>query len=236
MRELDPTPVVFIALHGPFGEDGTVQALCESADAGLHRRRRGGIGGRHGQGHLQAPHGKVWACPWCRGSSSSAAEWQADPHAVQRRIEEFASAQADPRVVVKPTRLGSSVGISIVHKPDDAEYTGGAISASAALRRRGHRRGVPGPRARARDERAGQLRCGPGELRPGRDLSRPRVLRLHRQVQRWRIANDRSRPRSTTRPARADPRHRPRCVPGDRQPRASRESTSCSTKIGRRSI
>jgi D-alanine-D-alanine ligase len=24
-------PVVFIALHGPFGEDGTVQALCEAA-------------------------------------------------------------------------------------------------------------------------------------------------------------------------------------------------------------
>ena len=27
----DPAPVVFIALHGPFGEDGTVQALLEAA-------------------------------------------------------------------------------------------------------------------------------------------------------------------------------------------------------------
>ena len=26
-----PQPVVFLALHGPFGEDGTVQALCEAA-------------------------------------------------------------------------------------------------------------------------------------------------------------------------------------------------------------
>ena len=26
-----PRPIVFIALHGPFGEDGTVQALCEAA-------------------------------------------------------------------------------------------------------------------------------------------------------------------------------------------------------------
>ncbi len=26
-----PAPVVFIALHGPFGEDGVVQALCEAA-------------------------------------------------------------------------------------------------------------------------------------------------------------------------------------------------------------
>jgi D-alanine-D-alanine ligase-like ATP-grasp enzyme len=27
----DPQPVVFIALHGPFGEDGTVQAMLEAA-------------------------------------------------------------------------------------------------------------------------------------------------------------------------------------------------------------
>ena len=27
----DPRPIVFLALHGPFGEDGTVQALCEAA-------------------------------------------------------------------------------------------------------------------------------------------------------------------------------------------------------------
>ena len=27
----DPAPVVFIALHGPFGEDGTVQAMLEAA-------------------------------------------------------------------------------------------------------------------------------------------------------------------------------------------------------------
>ncbi|TAL10542.1 MAG: hypothetical protein EPO00_04445, partial [Chloroflexota bacterium] len=27
-----PAPIVFIALHGPFGEDGTVQALLEAAD------------------------------------------------------------------------------------------------------------------------------------------------------------------------------------------------------------
>ena len=30
-RRGDPAPVVFLALHGPFGEDGTVQALCEAA-------------------------------------------------------------------------------------------------------------------------------------------------------------------------------------------------------------
>ena len=31
LTEADPAPVVFIALHGPFGEDGTVQALLEAA-------------------------------------------------------------------------------------------------------------------------------------------------------------------------------------------------------------
>ena len=30
-RRRDPQPLVFIALHGPFGEDGTVQALLEAA-------------------------------------------------------------------------------------------------------------------------------------------------------------------------------------------------------------
>ena len=35
----DPQPVVFIALHGPFGEDGTVQALLEAAGLRLHRAR-----------------------------------------------------------------------------------------------------------------------------------------------------------------------------------------------------
>src|SRR5207237_3545690 len=31
LAALDPPPVVFVALHGPFGEDETVQALLETA-------------------------------------------------------------------------------------------------------------------------------------------------------------------------------------------------------------
>ena len=63
--------------------------------------------------------------PWLE---LTAAEWQWDPAAAQQRVADFAAELADPRVVVKPTRLGSSVGISIVHKPADPEYTGGAIT------------------------------------------------------------------------------------------------------------
>jgi D-alanine-D-alanine ligase len=127
MREMDPPPVVFIALHGPFGEDGTVQALCESAalvytgagvaasavgmDKALFKRLCRG---------LEMP-----VVPW---TEVSAGEWHADPAGAQRRVSEFAHSLADPRVIVKPTRLGSSVGISIVHKPADPEYLGGAIT------------------------------------------------------------------------------------------------------------
>lgn len=123
----DPTPVVFIALHGPFGEDGTVQALCESAglaytgagvaasaigmDKVLFKRLTGALG--------------MPVVPWVE---LSAAEWRSDPAGVQRRVTDFAASQRDPRVVVKPTRLGSSVGISIVHKPADPEYLGGAVT------------------------------------------------------------------------------------------------------------
>ncbi len=125
--EQQPTPVVFIALHGPFGEDGTVQALCEAAgltytgagvaasaigmDKVIFKRMASGLG--------------MPVVPWI---DIHGAEWSADPAAAQARIAEFASSLADERLVVKPTRLGSSVGISIVHKPHDAEYTGGAIT------------------------------------------------------------------------------------------------------------
>ena len=127
LHDTKPVPLVFIALHGPFGEDGTVQALCESAgltytgagvaasaigmDKVIFKRLTKGLG--------------MPVVPWIE---LSAAEWQADPAAAQERITEFAASMPDARVVVKPTRLGSSVGISIVHKPGDAEYTGGAIT------------------------------------------------------------------------------------------------------------
>jgi len=123
----EPNPVVFIALHGPFGEDGTVQALCESAglvytgagvaasaigmDKVIFKRLTGALG--------------MPVVPWVE---LSAAEWRTDPAGVQRRVADFAASQPDPRVVVKPTRLGSSVGISIVHKPADPEYLGGALA------------------------------------------------------------------------------------------------------------
>jgi D-alanine-D-alanine ligase-like ATP-grasp enzyme len=56
-----------------------------------------------------------------------AGEWSADPHEVQAKVARFAAALPDARVIIKPSRLGSSVGIAIVHHPDDPEYAGAAI-------------------------------------------------------------------------------------------------------------
>jgi D-alanine-D-alanine ligase len=121
-----PKPIVFIALHGPFGEDGTIQALCESAglvytgagvaasavgmDKALFKRMARGLG--------------MPVLPWIE---VRAAEWSANPQAVQRRVAEFGAGLPANKVIVKPARLGSSVGIAIVHHPDDGEYAGGAI-------------------------------------------------------------------------------------------------------------
>src|SRR6187200_485832 len=125
-------PVVFIALHGPFGEDGVVQALCEAAgltytgsgvaasaigmDKSLFKRVAGALG--------------IPVVPWL---DVAASEWRTDPSAVQQRIAAFTGGLADRRAMVKPVRLGSSVGISIVHHPDDAEYMGGALNEAFAF-------------------------------------------------------------------------------------------------------
>jgi D-alanine-D-alanine ligase len=122
----EPAPVVFIALHGPFGEDGTVQALCESAglvytgagvaasavgmDKPLFKRLASGLG--------------MPVVPWIELTAQGFA---ADPAGAQALVNEFAATLPDPRVVVKPARLGSSIGISIVHSPTDPEYLGGAV-------------------------------------------------------------------------------------------------------------
>ena len=45
--------VVLPILHGPFGEDGTVQGLLELAGVPVRRRRRRRLGAVHGQGPLQ---------------------------------------------------------------------------------------------------------------------------------------------------------------------------------------
>jgi D-alanine-D-alanine ligase len=115
---LDPAPVVFIALHGPFGEDGTVQALLEAAglaytgsgvtasaigmDKAIFKRLARGLG-----------------LPVVDWREVRAARWRAEPEVVLGELEAFAAGTGDPRLMVKPARLGSSVGMTLAHGPGE---------------------------------------------------------------------------------------------------------------------
>ena len=100
--------VVFPVLHGPFGEDGTVQGLLECLDVPYV-----------GAGVLasaQCMHKVVFkelmaqaGIPQVRYEAVTAAEYASAPAAARERIRELGLP-----VFVKPARLGSSVGISRV--------------------------------------------------------------------------------------------------------------------------
>ena len=109
-------PVVFIALHGPFGEDGTVQAMLESRglaytgsgvtasalgmDKAIFKRLVRGIG-----------------LPVVDWREVRLARWRDDPAAVGRELQAFADGTGDGRLMVKPSGLGSSVGMTLSHGP-----------------------------------------------------------------------------------------------------------------------
>jgi D-alanine-D-alanine ligase len=126
----DHPPVVFIALHGPFGEDGTVQALCESA--GLIYTGAGVAASAIGMdkvifkrmmGALEMP-----VVPW---QAVHARDLAQDRERTLSRLSEFASRLPDRRLIVKPARLGSSVGMTIVHRPDRADELVAALEKAA---------------------------------------------------------------------------------------------------------
>ncbi len=114
----DPAPVVFIALHGPFGEDGTIQAILEAA--GLAYTGSGVAASALGMD-------KALFKRMCRGLGLPVMDWRevrADrwataPDGVAGEIAAFAAGGADARLMVKPARLGSSVGMTLVHAPDE---------------------------------------------------------------------------------------------------------------------
>jgi D-alanine-D-alanine ligase len=110
----DPAPVVVIGLHGPFGEDGTIQALLETAGVAYT-----------GSGVAASAIGmdKAIFKRLCRGlgipvvdwREVRAARWKSDRSGVRREMAALAAGASDPRLMVKPARLGSSVGMTLVH-------------------------------------------------------------------------------------------------------------------------
>lgn len=120
--------VVFPVLHGPLGEDGTIQGLLELANlpyvgsgvlasaVGMDKLLMKTVFRAHG---LQVPD---WLGVTRR-------EWLADPGAVADRVK----ATLQYPVFVKPANMGSSVGISKVSSPD---ALAGAMKEAADFDRR----------------------------------------------------------------------------------------------------
>ena len=114
----DPSPVVFVALHGPFGEDGRIQALLETAGVAYT-----------GPGVAASAIGmdKTLFKRLCRGlglpivdwREVSAERWRREPAAVLAELDAFAAGTGDPRLMIKPARLGSSVGMTLAHSADE---------------------------------------------------------------------------------------------------------------------
>jgi D-alanine-D-alanine ligase len=107
-------PVAFIALHGPFGEDGTAQALCEAA--GLAYTGSGVTASAVGMDKAVFKRlARGLGLPVADWVEVRAARWSADSAAVLAELAAFAAAGGDERLMVKPARLGSSVGMTLAH-------------------------------------------------------------------------------------------------------------------------
>jgi D-alanine-D-alanine ligase len=123
LAKLSPVPgarpevdVIFPVLHGTFGEDGTIQGLLELADVPYV-----------GAGVLASSTGMdkdvmrrlfrdagLPVVPW---ELVLRTDWEHDPAGVRKRIEK----RRHYPFFVKPANLGSSVGITKVHKPAELE-------------------------------------------------------------------------------------------------------------------
>jgi len=117
-----PAPVVFIALHGPFGEDGTVQALVEAA--GLAYTGAGVLASALGMDKVAQK--RIWrglGLPVVDWIEVRADAWAAGRAGVLAQLEAFAAGSpgSDPRLMVKPARLGSSVGMTLAHTPAERD-------------------------------------------------------------------------------------------------------------------
>jgi D-alanine-D-alanine ligase len=114
-----PTPLVFIALHGPHGEDGAIQGLLETA--GLCHTGAGIAASAVGMDKaLFKRLARGLRLPVVDWIEVPAARWSSDRPAVLVGIERFAG-DGDQRLMVKPARLGSSIGMTLAHDAGERE-------------------------------------------------------------------------------------------------------------------
>jgi D-alanine-D-alanine ligase len=109
----EPIDVVFPVLHGPFGEDGTVQGLLELA--GVPYVGAGVLGSAIGMDKdVQKRLFREAGLPVGPYEPVHETDWRDDPDAVVAA----AGALGYP-VFTKPSTLGSSVGVAKVHRADE---------------------------------------------------------------------------------------------------------------------
>ena len=162
LAELD---VVFPVLHGPYGEDGTVQGLLELA--GIPYVGAGVTASALAMDKIlfkkvMVAHG----FPVVSDVSLKRKEWEVDPEATMDRIEETLGYP----VFTKPANLGSSVGVSKCS--DRAELADGLADAAQYDRKLLVETAVPQAReievsVLGNDEPIASL---PGEIVPSREF------------------------------------------------------------------
>jgi D-alanine-D-alanine ligase len=120
--------VVFPALHGPFGEDGTLQGLLEMAD--VPYVGCGVLASACGMDKVVMKSLFVQAgLPICKHLWFLRSHWQSNPNQVLRKI----TSQIGLPCFVKPANLGSSVGVS---RAKDRKSLSEAIELAAAYDRK----------------------------------------------------------------------------------------------------
>lgn len=113
VTDLGAVDVVLPLLHGPYGEDGTIQGLFEMADV-----RYVGCGVTSSavsmDKHLTKTVLAAAGIEVGRWTLITALQWESDRAACERRVAELGYP-----VFVKPCRAGSSIGISRVERPEE---------------------------------------------------------------------------------------------------------------------
>ena len=112
-RMLHDVDVVFPILHGPWGEDGTIQGLLELAGIPYVGSGVFASAAAMDKGHMKAvlSASGLEVGPY---QLLTVSEWRADPERVLARLDSLALP-----VFVKPARAGSSVGITRVSDRSD---------------------------------------------------------------------------------------------------------------------
>jgi D-alanine-D-alanine ligase len=114
-QTLGEVDVVFPLLHGPWGEDGTIQGMLEMAGV-----RYVGAGVLASSVAMDKGYAKVVlraaGLPVMPAVTVTARDWYRDPDGVRHRVGEMGFP-----LFVKPSRAGSSIGISKVHDASDLD-------------------------------------------------------------------------------------------------------------------